>query len=241
MCTILLGYRVFAGSPLVVLANRDEIYTRPTQAAGYWQDHPYIYAGRDLISGGTWLGVTTSGRFAAVTNYRDPAAKVGQHSRGELVAGFLKSDLSPGQYLHQLSKTADGYSPFNLIIGEITATSRTLKYFSNQSGDPIELSPGIYGLSNHLLDTPWPKVRIGKARVQEMCENEAFSRERSFEILTNDTVAEDRDLPQTGIPLVKERVLSATFIRSPGYGTRCSTVLTFDGQGRWEFEERVFV
>jgi uncharacterized protein with NRDE domain len=241
MCTILLAYKLFKDHPLIVLANRDEFYKRPTKAAAHWEDHPYIYAGRDLVSGGTWMGVTTSGRFAAVTNYRDPAAAARERSRGELVAGFLKSDLSSDQYLQDISKIADDYSPFNLIIGEISASAHRLKYFSNRGDDPLEFSPGIYGLSNHLLDTPWPKVAIGKARFRAMLEKGTFDRETAFEILADETIAEDGSLPSTGIPLAKERMLSAIFTRSPDYGTRCSTVLTFDDRGRWEFDERAFI
>ncbi|MEQ1765519.1 MAG: NRDE family protein [Pyrinomonadaceae bacterium] len=240
MCTILIAYGMLADHPLVVLANRDEYYERPTLSAGYWEDHPEIYAGRDLIGGGTWMGVTTGGRFAAVTNYREPAA-AGMRSRGELVAEFLKSNVDCNQFLRSIEGRADEYSPFNLLVGDLSPDRRSLQYFSNRSSDPVVLSSGIYGLSNHLLDTPWPKVANGKEHLTAMIVDGGLDRTRSFEILADETQADDSNLPSTGISYDAEKALSAIFIKTPGYGTRCSTVLSFDNDGSWEFEEKVFV
>lgn len=223
--------------PLVVLANRDEFYERPTLAAHYWDDHPAIYAGRDMLSGGTWMGVTTGGRFAAVTNYRDPSATPGTRSRGELVADFLRSDDNCDRFLESLAQTVSDYSPFNLIIG--TPASNELQYYSNRSDAAVVLAPGIYGLSNHLLDTPWPRVVRGKSRLLAMISGGVPT--TGFEILADEKTADDQNLPSTGIPYEAEKALSAIFIKTPGYGTRSSTVIRFDDDGKWDFEEKVFV
>ena len=241
MCIIFFAYDRHADHPLIVLANRDEFYDRPSLAAGFWPDFPSIYAGRDLIGGGTWLGVTKSGRFAAVTNYRDPSAPVGKRSRGELVAGYLRSEAASERYLAEIAKRSNEYSGFNLLVGEISKGRRELFYYSNRGGDPAELSSGIYGLSNHLLDTPWPKVALGKQRFEQLVSSGVVDRGRSFEILADETLAADADLPSTGIPYEAEKAISAIFIKTPGYGTRCSTLLTFDREMNWEMEERVFV
>lgn len=241
MCIILFAYDRHADNPLIVLANRDEYYDRPSLAANFWPDYSSIYAGRDLIGGGTWLGVTKSGRFAAVTNYRDPSAPTGSRSRGELVAGFLASDAAAERYLDDIAERPDDYSGFNLLVGEISSRRRELFYYSNRGGDPAQLPAGIYGLSNHLLDTPWPKVALGKRRFEDLISNTEIDRDKCFEILTDDTLAADADLPSTGIPYEAEKAISAIFIKTPGYGTRCSTVLTFDRELNWDLEERVFV
>jgi uncharacterized protein with NRDE domain len=206
----------------------------------FWDDEPEIYAGRDLVGGGTWLGVTRGGRFAAVTNYRDPAAPTGTRSRGSLVADFLKGSDVPEQYLSEVVAVAHEYSGFNLLVGEIGRKS-SLHYFSNRGGEPRELTPGIYGLSNHLLDTPWPKVVNGKAAFTAAIESDSFASDDLFSVLADETLAPDDRLPSTGVPFEAEKAISAIFIKTPGYGTRCSTILTFDRHLNWEFDERVFV
>ena len=240
MCVIYLAFHQHPDHPLILLANRDEYYERPSEPAKYWDDRPDIYAGRDMVGGGTWLGVTRSGRFAAVTNYRDPSALAGIRSRGEMVAEFLKSDVSAKSYLQQIQANSREYSGFNLIVGQIGESSEIL-YYSNRGGDAEELSPGIYGLSNHLLDTPWPKVANGKAAFTELLQRGDISDESLFTILSDETLADDNDLPSTGIPFEAEKAISAIFIKTPGYGTRCSTVLRFNEDLKWSFEERVFV
>lgn len=240
MCIIYFAFDHIPENPLILLANRDEFYARPTAAAGYWKDFPGIYGGHDLQSGGTWLGVTNSGRFAAVTNFRDPNAPTGTLSRGNLVADFLKTEQPAKEYLTDVDRRAGEYSGFNLIVGQI-AKWRELFYYSNRSKVIEELSGGIYGLSNHLLDTPWPKVEKGKGRFAELLEDARASNESFFELLSDQSLAADEDLPSTGVPYEVEKALSAIFIRTPGYGTRCSTVLRFNGSFEWDFEERVFV
>lgn len=229
-----------ADHPLVLIANRDEFYARPTAAADYWKDFPYIYGGRDLQEGGTWLGVTKRGRFSAVTNYRDPSAPQGTRSRGNLVADFLKSDQSAREYLAEVERHKDEYSGFNLLVGEV-GEKRELFYYSNRTEGIRKLTAGIYGLSNHLLNTPWPKVVKGRDRLAVLLLSNRRSVEDFFDVLSDDSLAADKDLPSTGIPFEAEKALSAIFIKTPDYGTRCSTVLRFDNNLKWSFTERVVV
>lgn len=241
MCVIFMAYQQRADYPLILLANRDEFYDRPTSAAARWSDFPHITAGRDLIAGGTWLGVTDAGRLAAVTNYRDPGAPEGILSRGALVADFLKSNGSSEEYLNRVRENAEAYSGFNLITGEIGAKRNELFYYSNRGDGARKLGPGVYGLSNHLLNTAWPKVASGSARFSQLIEQPKISPAECFQILSDENLAADADLPDTGIGIDRERLLSPIFIRTPTYGTRCSTVLTFDKDLKWDFEERTFV
>jgi uncharacterized protein with NRDE domain len=161
MCLILIAWQAHPDYPLVVAANRDEFFARPTAAAAFWPDAPQVLAGRDLEAGGTWLGVSRQRRFAALTNYREGGRqRVDARSRGALVADFLTSRASPVAYLTQLETAAAEYNGFNLVVGD----GESLAYYSNRGdGQPRWLKPGIYGLSNHLLDTPWPKLASAKA------------------------------------------------------------------------------
>jgi uncharacterized protein with NRDE domain len=194
-------------------------------------------AGRDLEAGGTWLGVARNGRFAALTNYRDPSrTKPGAPSRGELVSRFLTGRLAPQAYLSELESSADRYNGFNLVFGDLDG----LWCFSNCGESEQALAPGIYGLSNHLLDTPWPKVARGKsalnAALQALPDEAPF-----FALLRNDNIAPDEVLPRTGVSLEWERLLSAAFVRSPQYGTRSATVLLRDLSGKVRFIEQGFL
>jgi len=241
MCIILFAFNQHFDYPLILLANRDEYYDRPSLAAAYWEDAPQIYAGRDLVGNGTWLGVTKTGRFAAVTNYRDPLAPTGILSRGHLVADFLKSDRAAGQYLERVQTRSSDYSGFNLLVGEISSKQSEILYYSNRGGEIQRLVPGIYGLSNRLLDTPWPKIAKGKKMLTDLVKARDTSNKKFFEILSDEDLAEDKDLPATGVPYELEKAISATFIKTAGYGTRCSTVLKFSRDCEWSFEEKVFV
>lgn len=240
MCIIYFAFDQHPDHPLILLANRDEFYKRPSAPASYWEDFPNIYGGRDLQGGGTWLGVTKSGRFSAVTNYRDPSAPLGTRSRGNLVADFLKSVQPAREYLVEVERHGHRYSGFNLLVGEI-GERRELFYYSNRGERIRELSAGIYGLSNHLLDTPWPKVEKGKARFTNLLRSGELSNNCLFDILSDESLAADEDLPSTGIPYEAEKAISAIFIKTADYGTRCSAVLRFDTNLEWSFEERVFV
>lgn len=241
MCVIFFAYKVHPEFPLILLANRDEFYDRPTKKARYWEDFPEILAGRDLVGGGTWLGITKTGRFSAVTNYRDPNALTGTVSRGNLVADFLKTDEPSENYLKNIRKKADEFSGFNLLVGEINSAKNELFYFSNRGGEIKKLEAGLYGLSNHLLDTPWRKIEIGKRIFASILEQNDFSDELFFELLSDDRLADDADLPDTGIGFEREKLLSSIFIKTPIYGTRCSTVLKFDRDMTINFDERIFI
>jgi uncharacterized protein with NRDE domain len=237
MCLILLAWQVHPDYPLVVAANRDEFFSRRTGAADFWPDAPDILAGRDLEAGGTWLGITRSGRFAALTNYRDPSLnKAEAPSRGLLVSRFLDSAISPEAYLSELAAHAYRYNGFNLIFGD----RDVLWYFSNCGAGEKRLSPGVYGLSNHLLDTPWPKVARGKSALSKSLQ--ALPDETPFfDLLRDDSIAPDDALPRTGISLEWERLLSAAFVRSPAYGTRSATVLLRHKSGQVRFVEQTFL
>lgn len=237
MCLILLAWRAHPDYPLVVAANRDEFFARPTAPTAFWPEAPHVLAGRDLEAGGTWLGVSRNGRFAALTNYRDPARnKIGAPSRGELVSRFLTGLQSPAAYLEELEFCADRYNGFNLVFGDPGG----LWCFSNCGEGERQLAPGVYGLSNHLLDTPWPKVARGKSALNAALR--ALPDERPlFALLRNDSIAPDEALPRTGVSLEWERLLSAAFVRMPGYGTRSATVLLMDQSGKVRYIEQGFL
>lgn len=237
MCLILFAYKVHPAYRLIVAANRDEFYERPSSPSEFWEDAPQVLAGRDLKEGGTWLGITREGKFAAITNYRDPVAlKTGAPSRGKLVSNFLTGPESAVSYLEKVSRQAHKYNGFNLICGDDV----DIFSYSNR-GEKQKLEAGIYGLSNRLLDTSWPKVRRGKkALAAAMIEKRAPLEAALFKILTNRKIAPDNKLPSTGIGMEWERLLSSIFIESPGYGTRSSTVLLI-GKNKWvKFVEKVF-
>jgi uncharacterized protein with NRDE domain len=237
MCSIFFAYDAHPRYRLIAAANRDEFYARPTAAANFWADAPEILAGRDLVHGGAWLGLTRGGRFAAVTNYREarPAPMAGNVSRGNLVVDFLRGTAAAEDYLREIQKNAGSYSGFNLLVGEINSP---IGYFSNRAADFKILESGVYGLSNHLLDTPWPKVERGKNALRRLLEKEDVDAESLFEILRDNAVAPDADLPDTGVGLERERLLSPIFIETPIYGTRCSTVLMIEKTGKVLFAER---
>ncbi len=237
MCVIFFAHRIHPDHPLILIANRDEFYDRPTAPASRWTDKPSILAGRDLVHGGTWLGVTDEGRFAAVTNYRQPSAPKGNLSRGALVSGFLDSTEGPEEYLRELSRRSDGFSGFNLLVGDRNEAG----YFSNREGVVRILEPGIYGLSNHLLDTPWPKVRRGKARFASAISGAEIITDNLFSILGDKSLAPDEELPDTGVGYEREKLLSAIFIETPIYGTRSSTVVIADRDFNLSLDERTFV
>lgn len=235
MCLILFANEHHPRYRLILAANRDEFFERPTEPAAFWKDESGLLAGRDLKSGGTWLGVTRTRRFAAVTNYREPRRqKAEAPSRGVLVTQFLRGRDDPEAYLHRLARTADRYNGFNLIVGD----GETLFYFSNREERVRRVEPGVHGLSNHLLDSPWPKVVQGKAAFAAAIEGEAVDPNGLLHLLQDRTYAAEADLPDTGVGDEWERVLSPIFISTPAYGTRSSTVLTIDREGQVAFVEQ---
>lgn len=235
MCLILFAYRSHADYPLVLAANRDEFYERPTAAAEFWEEAPHLLAGRDLLKGGTWLGITKSGRFAALANYRHlNALQGGAPSRGKLVRDFLLSDEETLEHLKKIEKEAPLYNPFTLLAGD-----RSDLFCLSNRGEKIQrLSPGLYGLSNHLLDTPWPKVVKGKERLQQILSDKRPSIEKILELLSDDSPAPDWALPDTGVGQEWERALSPIFVATPSYGTRSSTILLIDNEENVTFIEK---
>lgn len=236
MCLILFSYMKHPQYRLVLAGNRDEFYDRPTRSASFWEEDGNILAGRDLQAGGTWLGITRTGRLAAITNYREPEAfNPGAPSRGKLISGYLQGTSGPCDYLRGGAARSALYNGFNIIA----ADTEKLCYFSNRDGGVKELAPGIYGLSNHLLDTPWPKVALGKKLLGSAL-NGNIVPEEIFRILGDGRKARDSELPKTGVSLEWERILSSIFITSPIYGTRSSTLITIDYEGGVNFIEHVF-
>ena len=238
MCLILLSYKMHPDYRLILAANRDEFYKRPTAPLNYWADHPDVLAGRDLKGNGTWLGVTGTGRIAAITNYREPAAHMeNTPSRGILIRNFLTGNTSPERYLKAVSKISQAYNGFNLIAGD----PAELYYYSNRGTRVRQLRPGLYGISNHLIDTAWPKIARGKNLLQgQLSGREEIDIEKIWEILADRSQPPDDELPDTGVGLHWERILSPMFIISPDYGTRSSSVVLIDKSGRVTIQERSF-
>ncbi len=239
MCLIVFAWQVIPGLPLLAAANRDEFYERPAREAHWWADHPDVYAGRDLRGNGTWLGITRGGRFAALTNVRDPLSqRPDAPSRGGLVADFLTGSDSASDYIEALSADAGQFNGFNLLVCDGT---ELIWYTNAETEDPrngMPLAHGIYGVSNGLLDTPWPKVTRTKAEFASlMCQGAPA--DAYFDMLTDTTRPSDCRLPHTGVPIEWERILSPVFIESPGYGTRCSTVVHLLQDGSAQLNERL--
>ncbi|TWT04952.1 NRDE family protein [Planomicrobium sp. CPCC 101079] len=236
MCLINFQFQKHPKYKLVVAANRDEFYGRPTESAHFWEDTPSILAGRDLEQGGTWLGVDKTGKFAALTNFRDPSKpEAGKISRGALVRDYLAGTQSPTDFLAAINPT--DYTGFNLLVGD----ADRLFYYNNIQPAVTEIAPGTYGLSNHLLDTPWPKVIKGKKYLYDyLSSHEEVELDSLFNILANSEQASDSELPRTGIGLEFERKLSAMFIKTPDYGTRSASVVLVDYDGTITFAEKTF-
>lgn len=238
MCLILFALASHPRYPLIVAANRDELYARPSQPMQWWSETPQVLAGLDLEAGGTWLGMTRSGRFAAVTNVREGVPRESwQRSRGDLTRNFLLGDDSPAAYAALAHTQGEHYAGFNLLVGDTQA----LYYCSNRGEGPRRLSPGIYGLSNDSLDTAWPKVRTGKIALQQALVAATPTTDDLLQILADTHVPTDAELPDTGVGAVLERLLATSFIASPDYGTRASTALLIDNSGEVEIVEQNFL
>lgn len=237
MCLIVFAYECHSTYRLILAANRDEYFARPTRPAEYWPEHPSILAGRDLRSGGTWLGLTRRGRLAAVTNYRDPRWIVPDPpSRGLLVADYLSGDLSPERFLAEVKSRGHLYQGFNLLLGDLSK----LFYYSNR-GDAIRIvGPGVHGLSNHLMDTSWPKVTVAKSMLENLLGKGSEDPEDYYSILTDRKAFPDHELPETGVGIELERHLSPIFVSGRSYGTRFSTLIFIDRKNRAKFIERSY-
>jgi len=238
MCLAVLALHTLPGIPVLIAANRDEFHQRPTLPAAQWPDAPEVYAGRDGLAGGSWMGVTTSGRYALVTNFREPGkTRDNAPSRGALVEDYLRGGASPADYLAWAYDAGQAYNGFNLIVGD----TREAWYLSNRDGGPRRLASGVYALSNHLLDTPWPKLARTKAAFESVLRSTPQpDLPALMAALADRQPAEDADLPATGLPLDRERLLSSPFIVSPNYGTRSSSVLTLRADGAGQLDERRF-
>jgi len=237
VCVILFGLHAHADYPLIVAANRDEWFHRPTAAAAFWEDAPDVLAGRDLEQLGTWMGVTRGGRFAAVTNVREAGGPRAQaRSRGNLVSGFLLGDETAAGYVDDIHGEGAQYNGFNLLVGDASA----MAYTSNKGLGPLPVAPGIHGVSNDLLDTAWPKVVQGKAQLAAALAGPVIDPEFLFDILADRAPAPDEALPRTGVPFDRERALSALHVLAGDYGTRTATVLLVRRDGGVWFRERTF-
>lgn len=231
MCLIVFAWRPGHAQPLIVAANRDEFYARPTLPLAQWPDAPHVYAGRDQEAGGTWLGVNADGRFAALTNIRDPHQPPARKSRGELVARFLSGSLPIDQYLAEVNGRSIEYAGFNLLVG----TREEMWHYNANHTEPARLEAGVYGLSNAGLDTPWPKLLKAKAALSQALDNP--HPHVLLELLSDPLTAPFAELPDTGVGLATESLLSSVFIASPTYGTRASTALIVNADGtRWMVE-----
>ncbi len=248
MCLIAFAYRVHPEYPLIVAANRDEYYARPTAPAARWHDHPEVYAGRDMEGGGTWMGITRAGRFAALTNHRSLAQRhASPRSRGILVADFLSHRETLGDYAGKVAAQAHEFNGFNLLLADFSKPQRALSYVAPHAGGHRALAPGVYGLSNATLDTPWPKLtrtvdglkRLLGAALQGTLPEEAIQM-RLFGLMNDASPAAETELPDTGIPREWERTLSSPKIISPSYGTRASTIALLRENGSWRYSERSF-
>jgi uncharacterized protein with NRDE domain len=235
MCLVVVAFNVSAANPLVVAANRDEFHARPTQDANWWPDQPDIIAGRDLEAGGTWLGLHRDGRFATVTNYRDAESQRRElRSRGHLVTGFLQSKQAPADYLRAINP--DDYAGFNLLLTDGTS----LAYLSNRGAGLQELAAGIYGLSNATLDTPWEKVARSKARLAALLEHDQINDTQLLRLLNDRDKGPLDEVDSRHLPFATAHAITAPFIVTADYGTRCSTIVRAEQSGRWHFLERRF-
>lgn len=239
MCLIIFALDAHPLYKLVLVANRDEFYHRPSLPAHFWEEDRNILAGKDLEKGGTWLGITKKGKFAAITNYRDPKnIRKDAPSRGELTAEYLRNNLNPLKTMFQVQHKAQQYNGFNLLLGD----AEDLFYYSNYAKSIQKVGQGIHGLSNHLLNTYWHKVGLGKEKLENYLKNNAtLEVEELLELLEDETQPEDeKHIQQTGLPIEYEKMLSPMFIRSSDYGTCSSSVLLWDRDNKITFAEKFF-
>jgi len=236
MCLILFSFKAHPRYKLILAANRDEFFERPALSADFWPSAPNILGGIDIISNGTWLGISRNGRFAAITNYRDPLAQVNDPiSRGKITSQFLQSENISEDFLSEISREKDRYNGFNVLLSDDGFES--LHYYSNITDDQRIVPMGVHGLSNAFLDTSWPKVDHGISMFSKTINNANFQLEDLIAIMTDKIIASEDSLPETGISLELERKLSPVFISMKGYGTRCSTAIRLDYDNNLEFLE----
>ncbi|WJG07781.1 NRDE family protein [Aliiglaciecola sp. LCG003] len=226
MCILFIAVKQHPQYPLIIAANRDEFHQRPTAPSHFWPTHPQMLAGKDLQAGGSWMGITRAGRLSALTNVRDPQTiNPDAISRGELVTQYLSTEVEQAQYLTTLRAHKAAYNGYNLLFGEW----QNLWVYNNHSDTVAQLTPGVYGLSNADLNSPWPKINQGVKQLKQHCQQTGpIHPDTLFDILLNQNQASDDLLPETGIPIEWERKLSSIFITSSDYGTRSATLLLVD-------------
>ena len=235
MCLVVLALGQDPNYPLILAANRDEFHARPSEELHWWDNQPDIVGGRDLQAGGTWLALSRRGRFATVTNFRDAELPVGRHrSRGELVAEFLAGDLAPEDYLDTIDENA--YAGFNLIVGD----ARSVAYLSNREEGRRTLGDGLYGLSNALLDGPWHKVERSKHLLAALIERDAVNTSMLMQLMNDRHRAPAAEVDSGRLDFATAHAVTAPFIVMPEYGTRCTTIVLLDRNGRWQITERRF-
>lgn len=236
MCLILFALNNHPKYKLIMAANRDEFFKRPTLNADFWEENNSILGGRDIQSGGTWLGATKNGRFIGITNFRDPEnEKINAKSRGELSKTFLTQNQNITAFISEVSKLRNQYNGFNLLLSDDSFD--TLYHYSNISDETTKIKKGVHGLSNHLLDTPWPKIQFGKDNLSHIIKSESIDMYDLVEMLRNDHEALEKSLPTTGISFDLEKKLSPVFISLKEYGTRCSTIVLVDKKNDLSFLE----
>jgi len=236
MCLILFGYKVSKDFPVVLAANRDEFYNRPTAPMTFWEDTPNILGGRDLEQNGTWFGINKKGKFSALTNYRDPSSiKQNAPSRGEIIVDYLESNQKDNSFQKTLLNNRLQFNGFNLLFGD----RNDLFWFSNLKDKIEKIKPGIHGLSNKFLNTPWPKVEKGKEQLKKIIDDN-LTAASLFSMLNDQTEPAPHLLPDTGIGSDWERILSPLYIQSETYGTRSSTILLIDSKGKIKVTERTY-
>lgn len=259
MCLILFSWNSHPDYSLVVAANRDEFYERPTQPMTWWDDHPSILGARDNADviglRGTALGLSVDGKFSAITNIRAPSEKNPElRTRGELTAKFLSEKLSVDKFIQVHQKSFLQYNGFNLLTADLHAPDQDLSWVSNRMlvgnkirqrkvVSPVKIAPGVYGISNAMLDTPWPKVRLGVAQFAQaiaMDQGKFNHPEHYLRVLSQRSSFTDNELPATGVSLDWERALAPIFIKTEHYGTRSSTLLRVRRDGNFQMLERRF-
>lgn len=238
MCLIAFNWKNHHKHKLILIANRDEFYHRSTQPIHFREEYPSILAGKDMEAGGTWLGINKTGKFTALTNYRDPVNTMqNAPSRGHLTLNYLKNISGPREYMKEVAQTASTYNGYNLLAGDL----EDLFYFSNYENDTRKLVKGTYALSNHLLDTPWYKTSRVKQKLTQAIQKENIETSALLDLLYDMEKPEDRFVQQTGMSMNMERMLSSMFIESPNYGTRCSSVVLIDYDNTISFTERIYI
>lgn len=249
MCLAIIATNVLHYWPLIIVANRDELHSRPTLAASPWSDAAHILGGRDLSAGGTWLGMTAHGRLALLTNYREPGMHNPQApSRGQLTDEFLREEVLAQHYAEKLRDRGLEYNGFNLLLVDRTG----LWYCSNRGHNgensraqvsALPIKPGVVGISNASLDSPWPKLTRTKQAVHEHLAQKNLTQpipERLFEIMQDTRSASVEELTDTGVGPEREKLLGSPFIKNERYGTRCTTLIMQRADGMVRFHEKRF-